>query len=230
MSRTEIDIADVELIPSEGSEHSRAAEGRGGIGMIVPPILFLAVTMLGGMRLAPKDNSFIFLAPELIALVLSSLTMILIFRSELLSFSGWFRHDDAASKKLANGAILLSLFTATCQVFNSLLPEKGMLHWIFVFCFFWAIVTGLLSDLPARRVVISLATLFAIAFVVKYIFLAGLASPADTTWLQRVWEDPGREAIAMIFGKPEFSPATGFLQFFALAIYFWGLWLLPQRN
>jgi hypothetical protein len=230
MSRAEIEIADVEIAPNDGSVLTRAAGRRIGIGYFIPPIIFLAVTMLGGMRLAPKDNSFIFLVPELITLVLASLTMLLVFRSKLLSFSGWFESEAYLSKKIANGAILLSLFTATCQIYNSLLPEKGILHWIFVFCFFWAIATGLLAELPARRVITSLATLFAVAFVTKYVFLAGLASPAETTWLQRIWEDPGREAISMIFGRPEFSPATGYLQFFALGSYFWGLWLLPQRN
>jgi hypothetical protein len=193
------------------------------------PILFLLVIFMGGVRLAPSDGSILFMPPELIALVLSALTLMMVFRSGAFSFSAWFDPGYPFSKKAANAGILAALFLATSQVYNSLTPEKGLMHWAFVFCFFWAIVLWMLADMPAGRVIAGLALLFSMAFVAKYVVLAGLASPADKTWIERVWDDPAREAASFVFGKQKFAPATGYLQFFNLAVYFWALWLLPRK-
>lgn len=193
------------------------------------PLLFLLVIFIGGVRLAPSDGSILFLPPEIIALVLSALTLMMAFRSGAFTFSAWFDPEYPYSKKAANAGILVVLFLATSQVYNSLTPEKGLMHWAFVFCFFWAIVSWMLADMPAGRVIAGLALLFSMAFVAKYVVLAGLASPADKTWIERVWDDPAREAASLVFGKQQFAPATGYIQFLNLALYFWALWLLPRK-
>ncbi|QQS32586.1 MAG: hypothetical protein IPM50_13150 [Acidobacteriota bacterium] len=229
MKRNEIEIADVEIVTADHPKDRPSEQRADRTAYLVVPFLFLIVTLLGGMRLAQSDNSFVFLPPELITLVLAGLTLVLVFRAEVLSFFGWFRDADPMLKKAANVAILLTLFAATSQIYNSLLPEKGLLHWLFVFCFFWAIATNLLAEMPARKVIASFGTLFGIAFIAKYIVLASLASPADISWLQRIWENPGREAIALVIGKPEFSPSSGYIHFVAIALYLAGLYLLPKR-
>ena len=54
---------------------------RAALTYIVLPIVFLTVTLLGGLRLAAADNAFIFLAPALICLALCvAVLMILFFR------------------------------------------------------------------------------------------------------------------------------------------------------
>jgi hypothetical protein len=229
MNKAEIEIPDVEIILVENAEITRSVQPDNRTNYILLPLIFLAVTLFGGMRLATADNSFVFLKPELITLVLAAFTLLLMFRSEMISFAGWLPDANTAPQKAANAAILLTLFAATAQVYNSLLPEKGMLHWIFVFCFFWAIATNLLAEMPAQRIIVSLGTLFAIAFVTKYIFLASLAAPAEMSWLQRVMENPGREALALVIGKPEYSSATGYIQFLTMSLYLAGLYLLPRR-
>ena len=44
-------------------------------------------------------------------------------------------HDPptACVKNVANACILLTLFFASAQIFNSLLPEKGLPFWVFGF-------------------------------------------------------------------------------------------------
>lgn len=196
---------------------------------LLAPFLLLMVVLLGGMRLAASDGSFIFLPPELITLVLAALALLLVFRSGVFSFSSWLDAGHPLSKKAANAGIVTLLFIATAQVFNSLLPEKGLMHWAFVFCLLWAIVVAIFAEMPARRVVVNMAVLFAVAFVAKYVVLSGVASPADKTLIERILDDPAREAAGLVLGKQQFSSATGYIQFVTLVFYFWAIWLLRRK-
>ena len=93
---------------------------------ILLPLIFLTVTFLGGWRFALPDNAFIFLKPELICLIFASTLLILYFRAKLIKLEGWFSNEFTTLKNVANALILFTLFTASVQVFNSLLPEKGL--------------------------------------------------------------------------------------------------------
>ena len=53
------------------------------------PILFLAVTLLGGLRLGAVDSAFVFLKPALICLIFASALMIMIIRAGLISAVGF---------------------------------------------------------------------------------------------------------------------------------------------
>jgi hypothetical protein len=43
-------------------------------------------------------------------------------------------------------------------------------------------------------------------------------------------ENPGKEALTWLLDLPRFSGATGYIQFFTLALYFVGLYLLPATT
>src|SRR5512140_1774804 len=103
------------------------------------PAIFLTVTLLGGLRLAANDNAFIFVKPALVCLVFAALAIVLYFRSGVIELGGWFSHDLSTVHNVANAAIVLTLFTATVQLFNSLLPEHGSTLWVIGFCFFWTL-------------------------------------------------------------------------------------------
>jgi hypothetical protein len=193
---------------------------------IVLPILFLAVTMLGGSRLA-ADNSFIFLKPALICLVFATVMLVLFFRSGLIAVDGWLSEGHTMLRNTANGAILVTIFAATVQLFNSLLPEQGLPFWIVGFCFFWTLWNNLFSNFDAQRLLRSLAALFGFAFVVKYLVLANLTAPEGSSWLQRMFENPGREAFTWMLDLPRYGPGTGYIQFFTLILYLIGLYLTP---
>jgi hypothetical protein len=133
---------------------------------------------------------------------------------------------NAPVTNFSNIWMLLTLFFASAQVFNSVLPERGLLHWLFSFFFLWTLWNNLFSWFDARRLLRSLAVLFGTAFVLKHLLLAGLYSQ-ERGWLQRV-------AAALLQGvslgtldTPAFAPASGYISFFTLALFVTGLLLLP---
>src|SRR5215213_894946 len=60
---------------------------------IFVPFIFLTVALLGGLRLAGIDSSFIFLKPPLLCLIFASITVALFFRSGLIRTNGWFAEE-----------------------------------------------------------------------------------------------------------------------------------------
>jgi hypothetical protein len=193
---------------------------------ILLPLLFLLVTLLGGMRLAP-DNTFAFLKPELICLVLAAVSLLIFVRFGLVRLNDWVSHDFASTKNVAASAVLITLFTATVQVFNSLLPEHGLAFFVVGFCFFWTLTNNLFSSFDVRKLMRSFGVLFGMAFVVKYLILANVAAPSSRSWLGRVMENPAQEAFTWFLDLPRFGPGTGYIQFFTIAIYLLALYLTP---
>jgi len=193
------------------------------------PVIFLTVTLLGGLRVASLDRALVFLRPELICLIFAAILLVLFVRAGLIDLSGWFSESFSALKNISSAAVIFSLFTASVQLFNSLLPEAGILFWIIGFCLFWLLWTNLFGGLSPDKLVRSLAAGFGLVFVVKYLVLANLTAPASENWLRGVLENPSKEAFTWLFDLPRFAPATGYLQFFTVVFYLVGLYLLPQR-
>lgn len=194
------------------------------------PFIFLTVALLGGLRLSGLDSSFIFLKPPLLCLIFAAIMLVMFFRARLIDLEGWFSESFSLLKNIANGAVLLTLFAATTQLFNSLIPEKGLPFWIVAFCFFWTLWNNLFADFDTKKLLRSLGALFGLAFVVKYLVLANLAAPDGRTWFERLTENPGQEAVTWLLDLPRFSAGTGYIQFFAGALFLIGLYLLPAST
>lgn len=194
---------------------------------VILPAIFLAVTLLGGLRFGALDNAFIFLKPALVCLVFAAVLLILYFRSGLVKLDGWFDENGSMLQNAANAGVLLTLFAASTQIFNSLLPEQGLPFWVIGFCFFWTLWNNLFAEFDTRKLLRSLGALFALAFVVKYLVLANLTAPSSGSWLQRIFENPGKEAFTWLLDLPRYAAGTGYVQFFALALYLVGLYLTP---
>ena len=194
------------------------------------PFIFLTVALLGGLRLGMTSNEFIFWRPALFCLIAAASLMVLFFRAHLISVEGWFSEDFSALKNVANGAVLVTLFAASAQIFNALLPEQGLPFWIFAFCFFWSLWNNLFADFDVRKLLRSLGALFGLAFVVKYLILANLVAPASDGWLQGILQNPTKEAFTWLLDLPRFSAGTGYIQFFTVALYLLGLFLLPVSS
>lgn len=192
------------------------------------PAIFLLVTLLGGLRFAETDNAFLFIRPALICLVFAAVVIVLYARAKLIDIDGWFSHSTPTPQNVANAAILLTLFTASVQIFNSLIPEQGVPMWIVGFCFIWTLWNNLFSEFDTKRLLKSLAAFFGMAFVVKYLVLANITAPTGDSWLQRIINNPGREAFTWLLDLPRYSSATGYAQFFTLALYLLGLYLTPR--
>lgn len=242
MIKPDIEIIDVEDLSERRKieEETRIAARPAGeievvsqksyLTYVAIPTVFIAVALLGGLRLGETDRAFIFLKPALVCLVFGAMTLALFFRSGLIALDGWFSDEFPLPKNAANGAILLTLFAATVQIFNSLLPEQGLPFWVVGFCFFWTIWNNLFADFDTKRLLRSLVALFGLAFAVKFLVLANLTAPSSGGWIQRIFENPGKEAFTWLLDLPRYSAGTGYIQFFALALYLLGLFLTPRNT
>jgi hypothetical protein len=191
------------------------------------PTIFLTVALLGGLRVAAGTGAFLFIAPPLVALVLSVLLMLLFTRGGLVNLRAWFAGDHAPLTNLSHALTLLALFFASAQAFNSVLPERGLFRWMFGFFFLWTLWNNQFADFDPRRLLRSLAALFGTAFVLKHMLLASLYAP-DGGWLKRLAGTLLEGVTQGTFGAAEsFAPATGYISFFTLALYVLGLVLVP---
>ena len=200
------------------------------IQYFILPLIFLTVTFLGGLRFRMTDNAFLFLKPALICLIFAAALLFLFFRARLVRLEGWFSEDFSMLKNLANGGIWLTLFTASTQIFNSLIPEQGLPFWIIAFCFFWTLWMNIFADFDTKKLLKSLGALFGVAFVTKYLILAYLTAPVSESFWRGILQNPTQEFFTWLFDLPRFAAATGYFQFFAVILYLLGLFLLPVSS
>jgi hypothetical protein len=223
-----------ELVASDGrpisaklSDHERNSLY---LRYLILPFIFLTVTLLGGLRIDSLDGAFIFNRPALVCLIFGAILLVLFARSGVLLLDGWFSESFTPLKNAANGFVIATLFAAATQIFNSLLPEQGLPLWIVAFCFFWTLWNNLFADFDPRKLFRSLGGLFGLAFVAKYLVLANLTAPAGRTWFEALTENPGQEALTRLLDLPRYAGSTGYIQFFAVALFLLGLYLFPSST
>ena len=195
------------------------------VDFVALPFLFLTVALLGGLRVDAESRAFVFLAPPLVTLLLAVLLMLLLVRGDLLRFQQWIRSDLSPLTNVAHSWMFITLFFASAQAFNSVLPERGVLYWLFSFFFLWTLWNNQFSSFDARRLLRSLAILFGTAFILKHMLLASLYSP-EGGWLKRVAGTLLQGVTIGTLDAPSFAPATGYISFFTLTLYVVGLILL----
>ncbi|HXU39276.1 MAG TPA: hypothetical protein VN937_23175 [Blastocatellia bacterium] len=196
------------------------------VSFILLPVLFLTVALLGGLRVSADDHAFIFIPPPLVTLLLAVLLALLFVRGNLIELPRWVASTNPPVTNVSNVWMLLTLFFASAQVFNSVLPERGLLHWLFSFFFLWTLWNNLFSWFDARRLLRSLVVLFGTAFVLKHLLLAGLYGQ-ERGWLQRVAGALLQGVSLGTLDAPSFAPASGYISFFTLALFVTGLLLIP---
>jgi hypothetical protein len=189
---------------------------------IVTPTILLTVALLGGLRVDAQTRQFIFIAPPLVTLVLAILLGSLFVRAGAIDLRQWLALEQPMLTNVAHLLTLLALFFASAQAINSVLPESGLLHWMFSFFFLWTLWTNQFSAFDVRRLLRSLIVLFSTAFVLKHLLVSGLYAPAGGLFK--------RIAAALLQGVaidvPAFAPITGYISFFALVMYVVGLLLI----
>ena len=203
------------------------SRNRALVDFVALPFLFLTVALLGGLRVDGESRAFVFLAPPLVTLLLAVLLMLLLIRGDLLRFQQWIRSDLSPLTNVAHSWMFITLFFASAQAFNSVLPERGLLHWLFSFFFLWTLWNNQFSSFDARRLLRSLAILFGTAFILKHMLLASLYSP-EGGWLKRVAGTLLQGVTIGTLDAPSFAPATGYISFFTLTLYVVGLILLAS--
>ena len=195
------------------------------LDFVILPFLFLTVALLGGLRISAESRTFIFIAPPLVTLLLAVLLMLLLVRGGLLRVHQWVSNHLPPLTNVAHIWMFITIFFASAQAFNSVLPERGLLHWLFSFCFVWTLWNNQFSSFDARRLLRSLAILFATAFALKQMLLASLYGP-EGGWLKRIAGALLQGVALGTVDAPAFAPATGYVAFFTLALYVAGLILL----
>jgi hypothetical protein len=199
-----------------------ADRNRALLHFIVLPTILLTVGLLGGLRIDAQTRDFIFIAPPLVTLVLAILLGSLFVRAGAIDLHHWIAIEQPTLTNLAHVLTLVALFFASAQAFNSVLPERGLLHWMFSFFFLWTLWTNQFSAFDARRLLKSLIVLFGTAFVLKHLLVSGLYAP-EGGWFRRI-ASTLLQGIAI--DVPAFAPITGYVSFFALALYVAGLLLI----
>lgn len=199
---------------------------RAFVHYVVLPMVLLTVALLGGLRVTAADHGFLFVAPPLVTLVLAGLLTSLFVRGGLVQPAAWVRGDRPVLENVAHILTLAALFAASAQAFNSVLPEEGLLHWLFSFFFLWTLWNNQFSSFDPARLLRSLTVLFATAFALKHMLLAGLR-PAEAGWMGRVGAALLQGASLGTLDIPVFAPATGYISFFTVVLYVTGLMLVP---
>jgi hypothetical protein len=190
------------------------------------PTIFLTVALLGGLRVDAEDGALLFIPPPLFTLILASMLSALFVRGRAIELGRWLSGDNTVLTNVSHALTLAALFFASAQSFNSVLPDGGLLRWMFSFFFLWTLWQNQFASFDTRRLLRSLAALFGTAFLLKHVLLATLYAP-DGGWLKRL---AGTLLEGFTLGTLEgraFAPATGYISFFTLALYVGGLVLLP---
>jgi hypothetical protein len=191
----------------------------------VLPIVFLTVTLLGGLQ---PGTQFTLVGPSLFSLVLAAMLFAALVRSGAV-IPDRLLHASRGLLANANGSVvLITLFAASAQLLTLLTPRSG-LPLFFVDIFLFVLLWNTLIAMPDRgRLLRSLAVILGAAFVLKFVILAGLADPSGG----RV-----RRVLVALFDAGTFGavsqepqhPAAGYLAFLTAALFLVGLATLPAQ-
>jgi hypothetical protein len=203
---------------------SAAPAGSGFTRHVLLPVVLVTVALLGGLRVRP-DQSLLFVAPPLVTLMMAALLMALFARGRLVIFDAWVSARHTALANVSHALTLIALFFASAQAFNSVLPEQGLLHWVFALFFLWTLWNDQFAPFDPQRLLRSLSVLFGTAFVLKHLLLASLYSP-QVGWGRRLMGALLDGASLGTLDAPAFAPATGYVSFFTLALYVGALALI----
>lgn len=190
------------------------------------PLVFLTVALLGGLRIAER---VVLVPPSLFALVLSVLLLGLLVRCGAFAPDLLVHARRSALANLNGVTVMVAVFLASAQAFNLVTPESGLPR-VLVNVFCLVLLANTLAAAPDRiRVLRSVSVVLGSAFVVKFVVLAALSNPADTLLartLRLLLEGVTLGAVT----QELLHPATGYVAFCTLMLYFVGLVLLPARD
>jgi hypothetical protein len=191
----------------------------------VLPALFLTVALAGGFRALPAGG-FQFVPPPLVQLVLAVLALAVLVRSGAFAPLGLMSSARTWLENLCGATVLVTLFVATAQALNAVTPDSGLLHFVFVVFFallLWNTLTIRPDAAQARR---SLLLVFGAALVARHVVIAALYSP-DASLTKRVLATLLEGVTLGSLHYTPTGPATGYVAFAAIVLYFIGLLLLP---
>jgi hypothetical protein len=190
------------------------------------PLLFLTVSLFGGLRIADRVT---LLPPPLFALVLAMLLLGVLVRGRVLVPERLMNESRPALANLNGLVVFLATFFASAQVFNLTIPESGLPRLLFN-VFLLVLLLNTLAASPDRVSVLrSLAVIFGSAFTIKFVVLAALADPGAGT-LKRMFLVLVEGMTLGTLTQNPLHPATGYVAFVTIVLFLVGLSLLRTRD
>jgi hypothetical protein len=190
------------------------------------PAIFLTVTLLAGLRVTDTVR----LVPaNLSAVVLAVVLISAIVRSRVVDPGALLRSDRTAVENLTGAVVLFTLLSASAQTMNLVVPERGLLHFIFAIFLFVQLLSLSAARIDRQGMLRSLFVLLGAAFVLRFIVLESLYA-TDGGTVKRVLT---ALMSGVTLGGIEYQPhaaITGYAAFASLALYVTGLVLLPWRR
>ena len=190
------------------------------------PMLFLTVSLLGGLRL---DERVTFVPPPLFALVLGMMLFGVLVRGGVLAPDRLLSGARPPLENLNGLVLIFATFFAATQVFNLITPESGLPFLLFNVFLFVLLVNTLAVSPDRVSVLRSMAVITGAAFILKFIVLGAISDPGEST-LKRMLYVLLEGVTLGTLTQPQLHPAAGYLAFATLALFLIGLAMLPART
>ena len=190
------------------------------------PLLFLTVTLLGGLR---PGAAVVLAPPSLFSLILGVLLVGVLVQSGAFVPHRVMNGSRPALANLNGGVLVAVLLVASAQMFSVLTPDAGLPRVLFSVYFLVLMINTMAASPDRVRVLRSLAVTFGAAFVLKFIVLDALSDPAGgrlTRLLQVLFEGVTLGALT----QDVQPPATGYLAFLVIVIFLVAVALLPSAQ
>jgi hypothetical protein len=190
---------------------------------VLLPCLFLTVVLAGAIR---PGGDVTMVPPSLASLALAVVLLSILARSGALAPERLAGPSRTPLQNISGLTVLLAAFAASAQVVTLVLPESGvpeLIGWVVLI----SLLLQTLAIAPDRaRVRRGLAVTFITGFVLKFVVLAALSSPAEgglARALQLVFDGVTLGSVT----QRTIHPAEGYLAFGTLVLYLVGVAVLP---
>ena len=190
------------------------------------PLLFLTVAMLGGLRIGDR---VLLVPPPLFTLVFALLLLGVLVKSAALDPDRLLNPRRPAIANLNGFVVLVTAFFASAQAFSMVTPDSGLPRLLCGAFLFVLLLNTMAAATDRTRVLRSFMIIFGAAFILKFVLLAALANPAGGA-VSRILLILLEGATLGTLNQPASDPAAGYVAFFVLVLFLFGLAMLPRRR
>ena len=192
---------------------------------ITLPIVFLTVTLVGGLRIG---NPTALVPPSPYLLLLGGLLIRLVVKSGALAPERLLASSRSELANLNGLVVLITLWVAAAQALAAVTPESGVPH-LAAGAFFLVLLLNTAAAAPDRQQLLrSLAVTFGAAFVLKFVILNGLSAPGDGVVKRGLQALVDAVTLGALMQQVP-HPLTAYLALFAIGLFLVGVLLLPLR-
>ena len=189
------------------------------------PLIFLTVLLAGGARVG---TPFQLVPPSVFTLVLGLLLLRVVVQSGALAPS---RLLSGARHGLANAngvVVLVTLWLAAAQTMSLMLPESGLPRVACGFFLFVLLLNTAAAEPNRARLLRSLAVTFGSAFLLKFVVLAAISTPADGR-LKQFLQSLADSITLGVLMQPPMPALAGYIALLVVLLFLIGVLLLPAR-